>query len=618
MSTSVKHLTWLPYLTNDAPAGCATPAETASAELTNGLANLTNAPAVTLHVDASMGESWQIIKEAENAYSITGGESGILYGVYRLLMVLNAGAAIPEGVQKPFYGLRMLNCWDNADGDIERGYSGRSLFFENGKLDYDPDRIRQLARMLASVGLNVLCINNVNVRTPAHMLIEEEWLPQVAELAALVRPYGIRLMFSIDYAHPMRHGIQTADPLDKAVQDWWMEQTALVYKYIPDLAGFLVKADSEHRPGPFTYGRNHADGANMLARALKPHGGMLVWRCFVYNCQQDWRDYQTDRPMAAYQHYVYLDGTFEDNVILQIKHGPFDFQVREPISPMFYAMPKTNMALELQLAQEYTGQQIDIYTMPPMWKELFEQLPAETVMSIAAVTNLGRDDNYTGHPFAAVNLFSYGLFAWNPATVPEEAVRLWARLTYRFDEESENTLVKMLMGSRRTYEKYTAPLGICWMVNPNHHYGPNPEGYEYAAWGCYIRADRNGVGIDRTGSGTGYVLQYPQEWQEIYGNKATCPDELKLFFHYLRYEDVLSDGRTLIQRIYDDHFEGYEEVEQMAETLKTLPLPSPDKEVASERMERQLVNARNWCDIVNNYFCRLSGVEDAKGRKIYH
>ena len=617
MSTSVKHFTWLPFLKSDAPA-CKTAAETAQAELNAGLAALKDAPAVTLQVESAMGESWQIDQTGEGRYTVLGGETGVLYGVYRLLMALNSGAALPAGVQKPFYGLRMLNCWDNADGDIERGYSGRSLFFEAGKLDYDPDRIRQLARMLASVDLNVLCINNVNVRNPAHKLIEEEWLPQVAELAALVRPYGIRLMFSIDYAHPMRHGIETADPLDKAVQDWWTEQTALVYKYIPDLAGFLVKADSEHRPGPFTYGRNHADGANMLARALKPFGGMLVWRCFVYNCQQDWRDYQTDRPMAAYQHYAYLDGTFEDNVILQIKHGPFDFQVREPVSPLFYAMPKTNLALELQLAQEYTGQQIDIYTMPPMWKELFEQLPADKVMSIAAVTNLGRDDNYTGHPFAAVNLFSYGLYAWDPSTDPKAAVQQWARLTYAFAESDEDALVNLLMGSRRTYEKYTAPLGICWMVNPNHHYGPNPEGYEYAAWGCYIRADRNGVGIDRTGKGTGYVLQYPEEWQKIYGDKSACPDELKLFFHYLRYEDTLSDGRTLIQRIYDDHFEGYAAVEQMAETLKQLPLPSPDREVADERMERQLINARNWCDIVNNYFCRLSGVEDARGRKIYH
>ena len=615
MNDPVKHFTWLPFLKT--PVDCDTPAQTAQAELAAGLAAMADAPQVSLSVDPGLGESWEIKNEG-NVYTVTGGETGVLYGVYRLLMALNASMPCPTGLQKPFYGLRMLNCWDNADGDIERGYSGRSLFFEGGKLAYEPARIRQLARMLASVGLNVLCINNVNVRNPAHKLIEEEWLPQAAELAALVRPFGIRLMFSIDYAHPMRHGIGTADPLDADVQAWWMQQTALVYKYIPDLAGFLVKADSEHRPGPFTYGRNHADGANMLARALKPHGGMLVWRCFVYNCQQDWRDYTTDRPMAAHQHYAYLDGTFESNVILQIKHGPFDFQVREPVSPQFYAMPKTNLALELQLAQEYTGQQIDIYTMPPMWKELFEQLPPEKVMSIAAVTNLGRDENYTGHPFAAVNLFSYGLFAWDPSTDPEEAVRFWARLTYRFDSANEDKLTKLLMGSRRTYEKYTAPLGICWMVNPNHHYGPNPEGYEYAAWGCYIRADRNGVGIDRTETGTGYAKQYPEEWCRYYSDLATCPDELKLFFHYLHYEDVLSDGRTLIQRIYDDHFEGYEEVEQMAETLKTLPLPSPDKEVAAERMERQLINARNWCDIVNNYFCRLSGVEDAKGRKIYH
>lgn len=612
---NTKRLSWLPFLQQDVPATCTTPEAIARFELSQSLPQLAPGKRAELSLCPAMGEGYTIQQDGD-AFAISGGEPGLLYGAYALLMALATGHPLPTGLQQPRYGLRMLNCWDNADGSIERGYAGRSLFFEGGHFDYDPSRMRQLARLLASVGLNVLCINNVNVRYPADQLIES-WLPQLAELAAIYRPFGVRLMVSIDYSTPMRHGVPTADPLDPQVQAWWNRQAELVYQAVPDLAGFLVKADSEHRPGPFTYGRNHADGANMLARALKPFGGKLVWRCFVYNCMQDWRDRKTDRPMAAYQHYAYLDGAFEDNVILQVKNGPFDFQVREPVSPLLYAMPKTNLAMEFQLAQEYTGQQIDLYAMPPMWQEVFSDLPDDKVMAIAAVTNLGRDDNYTGHPFAAVNLFGYGLFAWNPHLQPEKIIRLWARLTYHMPPLEEDTLVALLLGSRRTYEKYTAPLGLCWMVSPNHHYGPSPSGYEYQAWGTYHKADRNAVGIDRTASGTGYLLQYPPDMQSRYATPDACPDELKLFFHRLPYSYVMADGRTLIQRIYDDHFEGLEETRAMAETLKTLPLPSPDKEEALSRMERQLANAREWCDIINSFFHGYSGVEDAHGRTIY-
>jgi len=421
----------------------------------------------------------------------------------------------------------------------------------------------------------------------------------------------------VDYAHPIRHGIPTSDPLDEQVQAWWKERAAIVYRYIPDLAGFVVKADSEHRPGPFTYGRNHAEGANMLARALKPFGGQLIWRCFVYNCLQDWRDTVTDRPKAAYDHYAWLDGQFDDNVILQIKHGPYDFQVREPVSPLLFAMERTQLAMEVQLAQEYTGHQIDLYAMQPLWQEIFEDLPQEKIMAIAAVGNLGRDWNYTGHPFAAVNLFGYGMMAWAPDADPEDSIRLWAKLTYHLPEEQENTLVELLLGSRRTYEKYTSPLALCWMVNPHVHYGPNPEGYEFSPWGTFHRATRDAVGIDRTAAGTGYAEQYPEPLRSRYSKPETTPDLLKLFFHRLRYDYVMDDGRTLIQRIYDDHFEGYDEAEAMAAKLASLDLPSPDREEAAERMQKQLRNACDWRDIINTYFHRMSGVEDAKGRKIY-
>ena len=355
----------------------------------------------------------------------------------------------------------------------------------------------------------------------------------------------------------------------------------------------------------------------MLADALKPWGGYVIWRCFVYNCRQDWRDTKTDRPKAAWEHYAHLDGEFAGNVILQVKHGPFDFQVREPLSPLLLGMKKTLLAMELQLAQEYTGHQIDLYTMMPMWKELFEELPADNIMSVAAVANFGNDENYTGHPLAAVNLYTYGLLAWDPETDAEGAVARWARLTYGFAADQEQALVSLLLSSRRTYEKYTAPLGIGWMITPHDHYGPNPSGYEYDLWGTYHKADRNAVGIDRTHDGTGYLDQYPEDFRWKYADPETCPDLYLLFYHRLPYGFRMKDGRTLIQRIYDDHFEGYDETVAMASVLGTLPFPEPDAAVIRERIDRQLYNAREWRDIINTFFHRLSGIPDACGRKIY-
>lgn len=603
---------WLSRL-HDLDFSPALPEELAKFELSRALPSLP----VRLEADPTLGEGYRIRREPDGGTVISGGSSGILYGAYALIRSSLSGAALPDDFSSsPRYSLRMIDCWDNADGSVERGYSGRSLFFDGGRLCYDPLRMRELGRLMASVGLNVLCINNVNVHFPAQLLLED-YLPEAAALADLFRPFGVRLMFSVDFSQPMRHGIPTADPMDPAVQTWWKETAARVWQAIPDLAGFLVKADSEGRPGPFTYGRNHADGANMLADAVHPFGGKVIWRCFVYNCRQDWRDTKTDRPMAAWDNYAFLDGQFAENVILQVKHGPFDFQVREPLSPLLLGMKRTNLALELQLAQEYTGHQIDIYTMIPMWRELFDELPEENIMSVAAVSNLGNDANYTGHPLAAVNFFTYGLLAWDPSVDAASAVSAWVRMTYGFSPEEEQALSSLLLSSRGVYEKYTAPLGICWMVNPHEHYGPSPDGYEYDLWGTYHKANRNAVGIDRTAAGTGYLLQYPEWMQRKYGDPETCPDLYLLFFHRLPYTFRMKDGRTMIQRIYDDHFEGYAETQAMAETVRTLPFPSPDREIILERMARQLRNAKEWCDIINTFFFRLSGIPDGHGRTIY-
>ena len=602
---------WLNRLVPSIPADLKTPVTLAGFELENA-----GIPA-DLQEDPSMGDAYRIEPQEDGTFLLAGGQTGLLYAAYRLITAKLCGEDIDVRLSSaPKYPLRMINCWDNMDGTVERGYAGRSLFFENGRFAYSAERMRTLGRLLASAGLNVLCINNVNVHDPAQRLLDD-FLPDLAALADLFRPFGVRLMVSVDFSSPMRHGISTADPLDESVRNWWKETTAKVYSAVPDLAGFLVKADSEGRPGPFTYGRNHADGANMLADALQPWGGYVVWRCFVYNCRQDWRDTKTDRPKAAWEHYAYLDGSFAGNVILQVKHGPFDFQVREPLSPLLLGMKKTRLAMELQLAQEYTGHQIDLYTMIPMWKELFEELPADSIMSVAAVSNLGNDENYTGHPLAAVNLYTYGLLAWDPETDARDAVARWVRLTYAFAPDQERALVSLLLSSRRTYEKYTAPLGIGWMITPHDHYGPNPSGYEYDLWGTYHKADRNAVGIDRTHSGTGYLDQYPEAFRQKYADPETCPDLYLLFYHRLPYSFRMKDGRTLIQRIYDDHFEGYDETLAMSSVLRTLPFPERDASVIRERMDMQLYNAREWCDIINTFFHRLSGIPDAHGRTIY-
>ena len=413
---------WLRELAVPVPETLKSPLEVAAFEARQAAERLRFA------VDEKMGEGYAAEKTGDG-YLVTGGTTGVLYGAYALLRALRLGEEPPRGAQFPRCSLRMLNCWDNMDGTIERGYAGRSLWFEGDAFAYDPGRVRQLGRMLASVGINVLCLNNVNVHAPAQQLIGD-FLPDLAAFAGILRPFGVRLMVSVDFSMPMQCGLNTADPLDSRVQAWWRERAGIVYAAVPDLAGFLVKADSEHRPGPNAYGRDHAQGANMLARTLKPFGGVLVWRAFVYNCLQDWRDRAVDRPCAAYDTYMPLDGKFDDNVILQVKNGPYDFQVREPVSPLLLGLKNTAMAVEFQLAQEYTGHQIDLYAMPPLWREVIDAVGADSLRAMAAVGNLGRDENWTGHPFAALNLFAFGLFAWDPGSDPGALIDQWTRLTY--------------------------------------------------------------------------------------------------------------------------------------------------------------------------------------------
>lgn len=580
------------------------------------------------------------IQEEDESIIITGkSEEALLQGVFafvRMVYLEELDKKMPYTFT-PSMPLRMMDHWDDMNGSIERGYSGNSFFYEDYKMFYN-DRIEMYVRLMASIGTNAIVINNVNVHEKETYLITDVYLRQVKQYADLFASYGIRLLLSVNFAAPMEiDGMAVSDPLDQGVIQWWEKAVKHVYEVIPDFGGFLVKADSEGRPGPFTYGRTHADGANMLARALAPYGGIVVWRCFVYNCGQDWRDRKTDRARAAYDHFMELDGTFDENVILQIKNGPMDFQVREPVSPLFGGLKKTNMILEVQIAQEYTGQQIDLCYLIPMWKEILsfdtyadgEGSTVEKVVSgqsyhqcncgMAGVINTGDDENWTGNDLAAANLYGFGRLAMDTSLTAEEIAREWTKLSLSGKDDVVDVVVPMLCGSWSTYEKYNAPFGIGWMVTPHYHYGPDIDGYEYDRWGTYHRADLHGIGVDRTKEGTGYVNQYNEPWCSVYADKEKCPEELLLFFHYVPYTYVLKTGKTLIQHIYDTHFEGVEEVEEMQRKWSVLEGSISDRayQCVSERFERQLANAKEWRDRVNTYFYRKSGIEDEKGRKIY-
>jgi len=595
----------------------------------------------------NLAEGGFIIKGTGNDLIIAAqDESGLLYGVFHFLSLLARGKAdrsldIREAPASP---LRMINHWDNTPGNVERGYAGQSLFFRDNRIDYDRDRVRDYARLLASIGINRISINNVNVRGTAKLLITEEYLPDLAALASIFRPFGIRLILGINFGAPWSLGkLPTADPLDPGVADWWKKRADLIYEYIPDLYGFIVKADSEGEPGPFQYNRNHADGANMLAKALKPHNGTVIWRCFVYNSQQDWRDHSQDRARAAYDHFMPLDGAFDDNVILQVKFGPYDFQVREPVSPLFGALKNTRHVMELQITQEYTGHQIDLCYLPWLWQDIMrfdtahgpnhsikeligpDEDPigsgkngSSRIGGVAAVVNTGLDRNWTGHTLAQANLYGYGRIIWDPSLGAEEIAREWSELSFGPGDTAEK-ISGILLKSYPAYEKYNAPFGVCFMVTPGLHYGPNIEGYEFSRWGTYHRADAHAIGIDRTPSGTVYTGQYSPRNAAMFADPAACPENLILFFHRLRYDYVMKNGETLLQNIYDTHFKGCDEAAEMLEEWKGLKNSLPEEVYNSvlSRFERQLVNAREWRDQINTYFWRKTGIADKKGRKIY-
>ncbi len=563
-------------------------------------------------------------------------DRGVLYGVFALLSKIDRGenlAGIDE-VQQPAAPIRWVNQWDNLDGRIERGYGGASIFFAEGKVRSDLTRAGQYARLLASIGINGCTINNVNA---APGVLDDAFLAQVSRVADVFRPWGVQLSLSVDLSSPqVVGGLDTFDPLDARVADWWRKKVDQIYRQIPDFGGFVVKADSEGRLGPSTYGRTPADAANVIARALKPHGGIVFYRAFVYNHHLDWRNLKNDRAKAAYDNFRPLDGLFDDNVVIQIKNGPIDFQVREPASPLFAGLHHTNEAIELQITQEYTGQQRQLCFLVPMWKQVLDfdmridgsnttmkRLVSGDVFrrqtgGFIGVANVGLDANWLGSSMAMANLYGFGRLAWNPNLSAEEIVDEWTRLTFASDPLVIETISKIQLTSWHVYESYTGPLGVGTLTNIlGNHYDPGPESSEENGWGQWHRADHEGIGMDRTvATGTGFIGQYPSEVQDLYESLERCPDNLLLFFHHVAYTHVLHSGKTVVQHIYDSHYEGAQDAQAFITEWKAL-----DGRIDGERyrdiltrFEYQAGEAMVWRDAICNWIFNLSRIADDKGR----
>ena len=563
-------------------------------------------------------------------------DRGVLYGVFALLSKIARGeniAALDE-IQQPHVPLRWVNQWDNLDGRIERGYGGPSIFFSDGKVRADLTRAGQYARLLASIGINGCAINNVNADP---LVLDRTFIEQTSRIADVFRPWGVQLALSVDLSSPKALGdLDTFDPLDPRVAEWWRKKVDEIYRRIPDFGGFVVKADSEGRLGPSTYNRTPADAANVVARALKPHGGGVFYRAFVYNHHLDWRNLKNDRAKAAYDNFHPLDGAFDENVIVQIKNGPIDFQVREPVSPLFAGLRRTNEAIELQITQEYTGQQRQLCFLVPMWKEVLDfdlriegnTSPVKDLVAglvfhrsnggVVGVANVGLDANWLGNPLAMANLYGFGRLAWQPDLSAETMIDEWTRLTFGNDPLVVQTMSTLQLSSWYVYESYTGPLGAGTLTNiVGNHYDPAPESSERNGWGQWHRADHDGIGMDRTvATGTGYIGQYPQAIQKLYESLTACPDDLLLFFHHVPYTYVLHSGKTVIQHIYDSHFEGAERAGEFVSQWKALRghIDEERYNAVLTLLQYQAGEAAVWRDTICDWAYHLSGIPDQKER----
>jgi alpha-glucuronidase len=586
---------------------------------------------------------WDNGSDEHNVTVIAGGDDrGALYGVFALLRYPLSGMTDPPEKLPPLHlhplrsapamPIRWVDEWDNANGTVERGYGSSSIFFDNGHVRDDLSQVSEYARLLASVGINGCDVDNVNGAAP---FLTDEWLHGLARIADAMRPWGVHLAMSVDIASPQKiGGLKTFDPLDPAVKAWWADKVNEIYKLIPDLAGFTVKADSEGQPGPASYGRSPADAANVLAAALTPHGGVVLYRAFVYNNHLDYNDLKADRARAAYDIFHPLDGKFLPNVIVQIKEGPIDFQAQEPVSPLFAGLRKTNEAMELQITQEYLGQQRHLVYIAPMWKWVLDfdmraenrATPVKEIIEgksfhrplggMIGDSCVGRD--WLGAPLAMANLYAFGRLAWDPNLSAQQIAEEWTRQTIGTDPQVVGTVTKMLMQSWPAYLHYTGFLGTQTLTDiTGSHYGPNIESSEGNGWGQWHRDDAKGIGMDRTvATGTGFIGQYPPEIAKMYESTATTPDDLLLFFHHVPWTYKLHSGKTVIQYVYDIHYQGAEEAARLVnewETLKGKIDPALYNDELA-RLRYQAGHAIVWRDAIVQYFLKESGIPDAQGR----
>lgn len=559
---------------------------------------------------------------------------GLLYGAYELIRLQNTDAyntgsgnqqnfskAIDE-TEKPQVGLRILNHWDNLDGSIERGYAGKSIFkWEEIKLGKNGkggsiskslhDRLITYARANASLGINGSVLNNVNA---SPKMMTAEYINKVKVIANILRPYGIRVYLSINFASPMALGYtKTADPLDKKVQQWWQKKAKEIYATIPDFGGFLVKANSEGQPGPGDYHRTHADGANMLADAVKPYGGIIMWRSFVYGANHKGED----RVKQAVSEFKGMDGKFRDNVILQSKNGPLDFQPREPYAPIFDNIKQTPQIAELQITQEYLGQSKHLTYLAPMWKEFFGFVNPDRLVGISGVANIGDDANWCGHPFSQANWYAFGRLAWNPSLTAEEIAHEWLVQTYENqDERFTKPVEMMMMTSREACVNYMMPLGLHHIFKFDHHYGPEPDGFiaSYPLEWCpvyYHKADAQGVGFDRSSKGTDAVGQYPEPYRSLYDNIETCPEEYLLWFHHVPWTYKMKSGSTLWQELCMKYNMGVAMVEVYRDFWHTsakqyMKVHEQEWQHTDSLLNVQLENAKEWRNTCLKYFQTFS------------
>lgn len=559
---------------------------------------------------------------------------GLLYGAYELIRLQNTDAyntgsgnqqnfskAIDK-TEKPQVGLRILNHWDNLDGSIERGYAGKSIFkWEEIKLGKNGkggsiskslhDRLITYARANASLGINGSVLNNVNA---SPKMMTAEYINKVKVIANILRPYGIRVYLSINFASPMALGYtKTADPLDKKVQQWWQKKAKEIYATIPDFGGFLVKANSEGQPGPGDYHRTHADGANMLADAVKPYGGIIMWRSFVYGANHKGED----RVKQAVSEFKGMDGKFRDNVILQSKNGPLDFQPREPYAPIFDNIKQTPQIAELQITQEYLGQSKHLTYLAPLWKEFFGFVNPDRLVGISGVANIGDDANWCGHPFSQANWYAFGRLAWNPSLTAEEIAHEWLVQTYENqDERFTKPVEMMMMTSREACVNYMMPLGLHHIFKFDHHYGPEPDGFiaSYPLEWCpvyYHKADAQGVGFDRSSKGTNAVGQYPEPYRSLYDNIETCPEEYLLWFHHVPWTYKMKSGSTLWQELCMKYNMGVAMVEVYRDFWHTsakqyMKGHEQEWQHTDSLLNVQLENAKEWRNTCLKYFQTFS------------